>query len=144
MLACVGLFSISILRKHLPMLKPKVAYISKSGKYLRYSSRLSLHSRVPLTRVFINFIQGMSLSSHVTSRESYFVRCSRVILQVLHASLTWRAARESDFACCMRVRPLVLHAIQTLCAARKSLYVAILCTYHSKLKTKHTNESIVK
>ena len=63
------------------------------------------------------------------------------VLQVLHASRTWCAAHELDFACCTRVRPCVLHASQTSCAARESLYVAILRTYHSKLNTKHANES---
>ena len=76
---------------------------------LRYSSRLSLHSRVPFTRVFINFIRAIRRRSRVTdsshtshtscaaaTRKSYFVQCTRVIHRVLHASQTWRAARESD------------------------------------------------
>ena len=76
--------------------------------YIRYSSRLSLHSCVPFTRVFINFIRAISRRSRVTdsphashtlcaaaTHESYFVQCTRVIHRVLHTSQTWVAARES-------------------------------------------------
>ena len=49
------------------------------ARRLHYSSRLSLHSRVPFTRVFFNFIRGISRSSRVTC-ESYFACCTRVIL----------------------------------------------------------------
>ena len=90
--------------------------VYKQMLLLQYSSRLSLHLHVPLTCVFINFIQRISRSSRVTARKSYF-------------------------ECYMRVGHGVLHASQTSCAARKSLYVAILRTYHSKLKTKQANES---
>ena len=74
---------------------------------LRYSSRLSLRSRVPFTHVFINFIRGISQNLRVTARESYFMRCTRVILRVLHTSRTWRAARGQT---CVS---------QTSCAARE-------------------------
>ena len=87
-------------------------YRLKTRRYVRYSSRLSLHSRVPFTRVFINFIRAISLRSRVTARESYLVRCcyTRVILRAMHSSHTLSATRESDMACCTRVRPRALHA----------------------------------
>ena len=51
-------------------------YVKKAGlkvgvaqEHLRYSSRLSLHSRVAHTRVFINFIRAISRRSRVTERE---------------------------------------------------------------------------
>ena len=114
--------------------------VNISKLYLRYSSRLSLHSRVPFTRVFINFIRAISRRSRVTdsphashtscaaaTRESYFVQCTRVIHRVLHASQTWRAARES----------VLVHYTRVIVCS----YLCILRTYHSKLNTKHANES---
>ena len=44
-------------------------YIVASLIRIRYSSQLSLHSRVPFTRVFINFIRVIGRRSRVTARE---------------------------------------------------------------------------
>ena len=107
---------------------------------LRYSSRLSLHSRVPFTSTYV--------FQFYSKNQSELACHTRVILCALHSSHTSSATCESDKACCTRVGHGVLHTSQISCAARESDFVCctrvivrILHMYHSKLNTKHANES---